>query len=314
MKLVDAIDEYIGHMQAAGRGYVAQITLFRHFSRSMGDVEVRDVPPEAVRRFLENRGTAAGYRRNVHCTLGRFYRYLIAQGHAVPYPLPSVLPKRPADFTPYIYSIEELRRLLAATDSYYRCKTQRGLHGGTFRALLLLLYGAGLRISEALSLTLADVNLRTSLLTIRESKFYKTRLVPIGADLNRVLRNYMREQRPALRAASSDPLFVSHKGSSFTRGTAEKSFRRLRTFTGLHRPGGPYCQPRLHDLRHTFAVHRLLIWYRAGADVQRLLPHLATYLGHRELSGTQRYLTMTPELLREAGMRFQAYAMGGTHD
>jgi len=311
MKLADAIDEYIGHMQAAGRSYVAQISLFRHFSRSMGDVEVRDVPSEAVRRFLESRGTSAGYRRGVYCTVGRFYRYLIAQGHAIPYPLPTVLPKGPADFTPYIYSIEELRRLLAATDSYYRCKTQMGLHGGTFRALLLLLYGAGLRISEALSLTLADVDLRTSLLTIRESKFYKTRLVPVGTDLNRVLRNYMREQRPALPVASSDPLFVSQKGSSFTRGTAEKSFRRLCTFIGLHAPGGPYRQPRLHDLRHTFAVHHLLSWYRAGADVQRLLPHLSTYLGHRELSGTQRYLTMTPELLREAGMRFQGYAMGG---
>jgi len=314
MKLADAIAEYITHMQAAGRRYVAQITLLRYFSRSMGELEVRDVPPEAVRSFCENRGTAASYRRNVHCTLGRFYRYLIAQGHAVPFPIPSVLPKRPADFTPYIYSIEELRRLLAATDSYYRCKTQRGLHGGTFRALLLLLYGAGLRISEALSLTLADVNVSTSLLTIRESKFYKTRLVPVGPDLNRVLRNYLDKQRPTFRATSSDPLFVSHKGASFTRNTAEKSFRRLRTFTGLYRSGGPRCQPRLHDLRHTFAVHRLLAWYRAGADVQRLLPHLATYLGHRELSGTQRYLTMTPELLREAGLRFQTYAMGGTHD
>jgi integrase/recombinase XerD len=314
MKLADAITEYITHMQASGRDYVAQITLFRHFSRSMEDVEVRDVPPEAVRRFLESKGTSAGYRRGIHCTLGRFYRYLIAQGHAISYPLPMVLPKSPADFTPYIYSIEELRSLLAATDSYYRCKIKTSLHGETFRALLLLLYGAGLRISEALSLSLADVNLNTGLLTIRESKFYKTRLVPIGSDLIRVLRNYMCQQRPVLCSAPSDPLFVSHKGSSFTRGTAEKSFRRLCTSTGLGRPGGPYRQPRLHDLRHTFAVHRLLSWYRAGADVQRLLPHLSTYLGHRELSGTQRYLTMTPELLREAGMRFQTYAMGETHE
>jgi site-specific recombinase XerD len=98
------------------------------------------------------------------------------------------------------------------------------------------------------------------------------------------------------------------------RDTAEKSFRRLRTAVGISRSGPPRCQPRLHDLRHTFAVHRLLAWYEAGEDVQRLLPQLATYLGHRDLVSTQRYLTMTPEVLREAGKRFASYALGGDHE
>jgi len=314
MKLADTITEYIAHAQAAGRRYAAQIGLLRDFSRSMGDVEASAVSPEAVRTFVDTRGTAAAYRRSVYYSIRHFYGYLIAQGYVGSSPLTSVPPKRPADFTPYIYSIDELRRLLTATDCYYRRKSQGGLHGGAFRALLLLLYGAGLRISEAVSLTLADVDLHQSLLTIRESKFYKTRLIPVGPELKRVLQSYLRKQRPGLSSAPSSPFFVAGNGSPFTRDTAEKSFRRLCTFVGLHRAGGPYCQPRLHDLRHTFAVHRLLAWYRSGVNVQQLLPQLATYLGHRDLTGTQRYLTMTPDLLREAGIRFQDYAMGGTCD
>ena len=93
-----------------------------------------------------------------------------------------------------------------------------------------------------------------------------------------------------------------------TRQQAERAFRRLREQAQIHRTDGSRYQPRLHDLRHSFAVHRLIQWYRQGADVQRLLPNLSTYLGHRNLSGTQRYLTMTAELLQLAGERFEQYA------
>lgn len=96
---------------------------------------------------------------------------------------------------------------------------------------------------------------------------------------------------------------------------AERAFCRLRESAGVHRHDGARYQPRLHDLRHGFAVHRLVSWYRQGADVQRLLPQLATYLGHVHVAATQRYLTMTPELLHEASLRFERYAMaGGNHD
>ena len=91
-------------------------------------------------------------------------------------------------------------------------------------------------------------------------------------------------------------------------------FARLRRIAGVERHDGSYFQPRLHDLRHTFAVHRVTEWYRQGADVQRLLPALSTYLGHVNLSGTQRYLTMTPELLQQANDRFERYLCGGVDE
>ena len=131
---------------------------------------------------------------------------------------------------------------------------------------MLLLYGAGLRISEALALTLADVDLSASLLTIHESKFYKTRLVPIGPRLMATLRAYADERR---RQGHSNhlagPFFVTRTGTAVTRGMAEQAFVRLRTIAGIAREDGARYQPRLHDLRHTMAVHRLVAWYREGA-------------------------------------------------
>ena len=106
-------------------------------------------------------------------------------------------------------------------------------------------------------------------------------------------------------------LFLTRNGTPLARSTAENIFRRLRIRAGVRRSDGSRYQPRLHDLRHAAAVHRLVSWYREGADVNRLLPQLATYLGHVHIAGTQRYLTMTPELLNEASKRFESYAQGG---
>jgi site-specific recombinase XerD len=180
--------------------------------------------------------------------------------------------------------------------------------------LILLLYGAALRISEALSLTLADVDLSVGVLTIRESKFYKMRLVPMSPDLISVLETYVALRAREHSAGANAALFLTRNGAPLARYTAENVFRRLRIRAGVLRHDGGRYQPRLHDLRHAAAIHRLIYWYRQGADVQRLLPQLATYLGHIHIAATQRYLTMTPELLHEASRRFEQYACGGQHE
>ena len=211
-----------------------------------------------------------------------------------------------------IYSEAQLRGLLKAAGEYET--PRRALEEATLRTLLLLLYGAGLRIGEALALTRADVDLDAAVLTIRESKFYKTRLVPIGPRLTAVLRSYADDRyQQGHSNARGAPFFVTRTGTAVTRGQAERAFVRLRDIAGIAREEGARYQPRLHDVRHSMAVHRLVAWYREGADVQRLLPHLATYLGHVDVAATQRYLTMTPELLREASERFERYAQPEVH-
>jgi len=182
----------------------------------------------------------------------------------------------------------------------------------TFRALLLLLYGAGLRFGEATRLTLADVDLANAVLTIRATKFYKSRLVPVGPQLAAVLANHVSRRRGGGLAQGENALLLANRDETrLASSTVQAAFDTLRRVAGVHRTTGGREVPRLHDLRHSFAVHRLTGWYRQGADVQRLLPVLSTYLGHADLEGTKVYLSMTPELLQQASLRFASYAGGG---
>jgi integrase len=153
------------------------------------------------------------------------------------------------------------------------------------------------------------VDLANSLLTIRNSKFYKSRLVPISTDLTTVLRDYARWRAVTHPSAgASGTFFLDKRGEPVHRCALDNAFKRLRKHAGLRRSDGGRFQPRLHDLRHTFAVERLVAWYRQGANVQRLVYHLSVYLGHDYLAHTQVYLTMIPELLQQASTRFERYA------
>jgi len=174
--------------------------------------------------------------------------------------------------------------------------------------MILLYYGTGLRFQEAVNLTRADVDLKESILTIRSTKFGKTRLVPVGPQLNQMLARYDRS-RPKRRPADA-PFFTTVQGGPINRQTLRNHFRAACDRAGIRRADGARQQPRIHDLRHTFAVHRLTTWYQQGTDVQRLLYQLSVYLGHVCLEATQVYLSLTPELLHEASQRFERYATG----
>ncbi len=185
----------------------------------------------------------------------------------------------------------------------------------TAHTILLVLYGAGLRVSEALALDGGDVDLRDGVLRIRRTKFFKERLVPIGPGLVKALVEYT--ERPGRRAGKRQdgmPFLESRRGSRLCLATVQGAFERIRQEAKVLRHDGGRFQPRLHDLRHTFAVNCLTEWYRAGADVQKFLPYLSTYLGHKNLSGTRFYLSMTRELLDEAGKRFEQSFLGTTDE
>src|SRR5215510_8819604 len=308
-KLSEVAARYVAHKQAIGMRFRTEACTLKSFCRAMGEITLYEVTPSRVQAWLAGTGRVIRFWHRKHEVLTGFYRFTIARGYVSHSPLPQTVPNPLKAFAPYIYSREELRRLLDAIGANDHPRSS--IDPDTYKTLLLLLYGAGLRISEALTLTMEDVNLAAGILRIRESKFYKTRLVPIGTDLLQILVQYARKRR---RVSPDSPFFVSRQGTIVTRQAAELTFCRLRIRAGVLRNGScPRHQPRLHDLRHAFAVHRLVSWYRNGADVQRLLPRLSTYLGHVHIAATQRYLTLTPELLREAGTRFERYAMEGGH-
>lgn len=310
MTLAQVITQYVTLKQSMGARFHAEAVILKAFSKAVGEVAVADVEVGPVHAYIAGVGPVTRFWHRKYEALLGFYRFAIARGYVACSPLPVFLPKPPKPFVPYVFSRDELQRLLAAAAAYKNPNSKLEAH--TLRALLLLLYGAGLRISEALSLTLTDVDLPGSLLTIRESKFYKTRLVPIGARLTTALTTYTIERRQTSHSHSAEaPFFVTRSGAGVKRHMAENTFRRLRDRAKVYRHDGARYQPRLHDLRGTFAVHRLVSWYRQGRDLQNLLPKLATYLGHAHMGATQRYLTMTPELLHEASLRFERYAMAG---
>jgi site-specific recombinase XerD len=153
------------------------------------------------------------------------------------------------------------------------------------------------------------VDLSASTLVVRNTRFFKTRLLPIGPRLSSALGLYA-ESRLALlnRPPAANAFFLRRHGIAISGQAAERYSRRVRSHLRMRRQDGAYFQPRLHDLQHPFAVHRLVAWYRQGADVQLLLPKLSTYLGHIGLAETQHYLTMTPDLLRVASRRFESCA------
>jgi integrase/recombinase XerD len=307
MKISEATDNYVAHKQSMGMRFRTEARTLKSFCRTLGELTMHEVGPDHVLAYLAGTGPVTSFWQRKYQVLTGFYRFAIARGYATHSPLPRSVPKPLHPFVPYIYSRGEVCHLLntvAAIDH-----PRNSIDSDTYRTLLLLLYGAGLRISEALGLTLADVNLTEGILAIRETKFYKTRLVPVGADLLDVLTRYASRRRRDLTDPDS-PFFLSRHGGAVTRQAAERAFCRLRIRAGvLRHEGGSRHQPRLHDMRHSYAVHRLVSWYRSEADVQRLLPQLSTYLGHVHIAATQRYLTLTPELLREASARFERYAM-----
>ena len=308
MKLRRLVDRYITHRRSLGERCQTNASILRAFCRGLHcDTDLKQVGVRQTTRFLYGKGPVTSAWHVRHNALKGFFRYVISRDYGAKLPLPEVIPQRPPPFVAYIYSREELRLLLQATKTYQRNRSC--MEPETMRVLVLLLYATGLRVREALALNQGDVDFDQSLLIVVKSKFFKSRLVPFSPRLGQVLQGYI--SRPTglgPNVGKATPFFTTQRGNRVNQYTVEDSFRRVCQEAGVRRDDGARYQPRLHDLRHTFAVHRLTSWYRRNKDVQRLLPQLSVYLGHVHLAATQVYLTMTTELLDEANQRFERYA------
>jgi integrase len=226
----------------------------------------------------------------------RFTKYRLLLDAATEVPPPRLLGPAFRRSSPHIYSEDETATLLRA------CR-QLGPRGGlrprTYATLFGLLACSGLRISEALRLRRDHIDLVGGVLSIVETKFRKSRLVPIHASTVRALRLYAEHRDRRHAEASTDAFFITERGTSL------KYWRTIMTFTALRRAVGWTGEraPRIHDLRHTFAVRRLLHWYEQGIDVEQKIAALATYLGHSKVTDTYWYLTAVPALLAAASAR-----------
>jgi len=231
-----------------------------------------------------------------------FARHWSAHDSQTEIPPYGLLPHRPGRARPYLYSDDEIRRLLHAAR---QLPSVHGLRGLTYHCLLGLLAVAGLRISEALNLQPEDVDLKAGVLTIRGTKFGKSRLVPIHPSTRKVLLDYA-SRRDRLLSKRPLTFFVSDRGNRLHSAHIRRTFYSLSRQIGL-RGASDSHGPRLHDFRHRFAVETLVRWYRSGQDVERRLPVLSTYLGHVHVADTYWYLSACPELMGLAVKRFEDY-------
>ena len=234
-----------------------------------------------------------------------FARYRSATDPRTQIPPQGLLPFQPQRARPYLYSDDEISRLLrAALDMTYRF--ERGaLRPWVFHCLYGLLSVSGLRLGEALNLELRDVDLQSAVLTIRGAKFGKDRLVPLHASTCKMLGRYLvRRRRHWADRPVSSYLFVSSWGNRLDAGEVHRTFYTLSRQIGLRGVADSHG-PRLHDMRHRFATNTLVRWYQSDQDPERLLPVLSAYLGHVHVEDTQWYLSGSPELMREAMRRLE---------
>lgn len=302
------ITHYVDFRRTLGERCKTNENVLRSFCRAVEPrTRVAKIRNKDVATFLTGSGPITRMWHVKYFALKGFFEFAISRGHMPAMPLPTELPKRPPTLVPYIYSREDLRRLLDAIPSFRHFPTR--IEAPTMRTILLLMYGAGLRRQEVLDLPVTDVDLPNALLTIRNTKFFKSRLVPIGKDLTSVLSDYAGWRIVRYPAAGvGSHFFLGQGGAAIPQWTLQNAFQRLRQYAGVKRSDGGRYQPRLHDFRHTFAINRLTAWYRQGMDAQRLVYYLSVYLGHVCLADTQVYLTMTPELQQQVSTRFERYA------
>ena len=223
-------------------------------------------------------------------------------------PEASLFGPEPGRVAPHIYREDEVVDLLAAARTLGPCGSLRPF---TFETLLGLMASTGLRVSEAIHLRDADVDLKRGILTIRQTKFAKSRQLPMHPSTVEALARYRRQRARHVLTTTDMPFFISSRGRRLGKPLSDRQVHRV--FTGL-RDGldwvnrGGHDAPRLHDLRHSFAVRRLMRWYADGTEVDQMMLALSTYLGHAEIFYTYWYLTAVPELMAIAAGRFERFA------
>jgi integrase/recombinase XerD len=297
MKLSEGIERYVAAKRQGGLLYTATECGLTSFKRKVGDVELDEVTNDDVLTYLNGPRTSPISWRRKYQQMSQFFIFWSNRGYLSTSPMPPVRPLVRQMFVPYIYSQEEIRLLLRATTTSQadrRCL----IASQTLRTLLLFLYGTGATKSEALELTISDLNLTLGSVLIRKRRAYRSRSIPICKDLQLALRKYLRWRSKI--SAHKDRLFVKDDGHALAYSSLAPNFRRLCELAGIRRSGGPDDQPRLHDLRYAFAVHRITSWIMNDADLNRMLPALAAYMGHAGLWATERYLLMSPERLRKS--------------
>jgi integrase/recombinase XerD len=295
-----ALGDYLRLRRALGHKLDDAGRQLARFVASMDGTGVESVTTQAATAFVLDPGLdpASSTPAKRLTAVRGFARHLAGIDSRTEIPPAGLVSYRRSRRNPYLFSHEDVTAVVRAA----RASTPFRFRAETLTSLIGLLAVTGMRVGEALRLDRADIDWDDAVILIRDTKFGKSRNVPVSASTIEALAAYA--DRPDRFRTTTTRLFVSLAGTAVCYSDFGRTFRDAVIAAGIG--GGSAVQPRIHDLRHSFAVNTLLSWYRAGLDVEALLPRLATYLGHHEPRFTYWYLTATPELLGQAAARLEA--------
>lgn len=301
MRLREALKEYLKVRRMFGFKLTAG-SLLQGFVAYAENEDASYITRElAVRWATQPKNCQPGQWAKRLSMVRSFARYVSATDPRTEIPPENLLPYRFPRKNPYLYTDEEIARLIEAAK---KLPSSMGLRAATYATLFGLLAVTGMRMSEPIALDRDNVDLTQGILTVRRTKFGKSRIIPIHASTLEQLQHYAEIRDRLCPWAQTRSFFISERGTRLAGRTVRRTFVHLSREIGLRGPDASRG-PRLHDLRHGFAVETLIRWYRAGVDVEQHLPELSTYLGHARVACTYWYITAVPELLRLATLRLE---------
>jgi integrase/recombinase XerD len=288
MRLAEAITRYVEHKNSSGIQFGHGKDCLMSLCRRTGNIELAELKNEHVSSFLDFPATSTVTWRGKHQILTQFFIYLASRRISGSPTMPLQRVPVRQTFVPYVYSRTEIRMLLRATKQTQNAKSQ--IDARTLRMFLLLAYATGAPRKELMNLKSADVDLAAGILTLGVG--VRSRRIPICSGVQIQLRRYSEWRQR--RHLANESFFVTKNGSPLNSTTLVHTFRRLRRAAGIVRGDSCEVQPRMQDFRTTFAVHRITAWIRCHADLNRMLPALAAYMGQSGLGSTENYLSLTP--------------------
>ena len=312
ISLQQRIDDYLAERRRLGFHLRSRDTFLAGFAcfvasrRHRGPLTV-ELMTDWVRQGKCGRGSPDTWVRRL-VKLRHFIRYLKQFEPDTEVPDELIFGPKPGRVAPHIYHEEEIVELLAAA---HNLGPLGSIRPATFETLFGLMASTGLRISEAIHLSDADVDLKHGMLTVRQTKFAKSRQLPLHPSTVVALVRYRRQRARHVSTTAVGPFLISSRGQRLGKPLGERQAHRV--FTALRDSldwvnRGAHDAPRIHDLRHTFAVRRMMLWHADGTDIDQMMLALSTYMGHAEISYTYWYLTAVPELMALAGEKFERFA------
>lgn len=306
--LATAIQAFLACHRALGKRFDNEESALRLLDRYLTEKKIESVDAisgSLLDDFLISRPRNSRSYNHLLNVLQRFFDWLVKQQKIISSPLHSRSRKGANNYIPYIFTPDQFKQLLSGARSL---PDNRYIHDRciVYPMIFILMYGLGLRVSEATGLCRADINMGRQYLVIRETKFAKSRLVPFGPKIAACINEYLQghtENPPDSLLFS----FSKNPQCPVCRQTVSRTFQKLLLQINLELPDGVE-KPRLHCLRHSFAVGTLLHWYQQGKDPGQYLIYLSTFLGHVNPESTAIYLSMTSDLLNEANQRFNQFA------